>query len=59
MRTFDEYQKNIQDKASKIRRRRRMIAASCSGTLVLALMLTLFVPFASGLPSVARYKNSP
>ena len=59
MRTFDEHMENIRLKAAKLRRRRRIITASCAGTLVLALMLTLFLPLSGGLPSVSRYQNSP
>lgn len=59
MKTFDEHMDNIRAKAAKLRRRRRIIAAACAGTLVLALVLTLFLPFGTGLPSVARYQNSP
>lgn len=59
MRTFDEHMENIRAKAAKLRRRRRVIVASCAGCLVLALTLTLFLPLSGGLPSVSRYQNSP
>lgn len=59
MKTFDEHMDNIRAKAAKLRRRRRIIITSCAGTLVLALALTLFLPFGTGLPSVVRYQNSP
>ncbi len=59
MKTFDEHMDNIRAKAAKMKRRRRIIAASCAGTLVLAVALTLFVPFDTEAPSVSRYQKSP
>ena len=59
MRTFDEYMENIRAKAKRLKSRRRAIAAYSAGVLVLALLLTLFVPYNDRLPSVTRYQNSP
>lgn len=58
MKTFDEYMENIRAKAARIKTRRR-IAMSCSAVFVLALLLTLFVPYNDQLPSVTKYQNSP
>ena len=58
MKTFDEYMENIRAKAGRIKTRRR-IAWSCTAVFVLALALTLFVPYSDQLPNVNRYNNSP
>lgn len=58
MKNFDEYTDRIRSKAKNIRKRRR-IAWSCTTVFVLALALTLFVPYSDQLPNVDRYHNSP
>ena len=58
MKNYDEYLERIRSKAKKIKTRRR-IAASCTAVFVLALALTLFVPYRDQLPNVDRYQTSP
>ena len=58
MKTFDEHMDNIRSKAKKIKTRRR-IAWSCTAVFVVALLLTLFVPYNDQLPSIIKYENSP
>ena len=58
MKNYDEYTDNIRNKAKNIKKRRR-IAWSCTTVFVLALALTLFVPYSDQLPNVDRYQTSP
>lgn len=58
MKNYDEYMENIRAKAKRLQSRRR-IAASCTALFVVALALTLFVPYNDQLPNVDRYQNSP
>ena len=58
MKNYDEYTDNIRNKAKNIKKRRR-IAWSCTTVFVLALALTLFVPYSDQLPNVDHYRNSP
>lgn len=58
MKNYDEYTDRIRSKAKNIKKRRR-IALSCTAIFVLALALTLFVPYSDQLPNVDRYRNSP
>lgn len=58
MKNYEEYTDNIRNKAKNIKKRRR-IAWSCTTVFVLALALTLFVPYSDQLPNVDRYQTSP
>lgn len=58
MKNFNEFTNQIRSKAKQIRKRRR-IAWSCTAVFVLALALTLFVPYNTQLPNVDRYQDSP
>lgn len=58
MKNYDEYTDNIRNKAKNIKKRRH-IAWSCTTVFVLALALTLFVPYSDQLPNVDRYQTSP
>ncbi len=62
MKNFDERMESIRNKTEKLRRAKRRnaaIAFSCAGAFVLALVLTLFVPYSTALPDVSMYKDSP
>ncbi len=62
MKNFDERMESIRNKTEKLRRAKRRNAAivfSCAGAFVLALVLTLFVPYSTALPDVSMYKDSP
>lgn len=59
MRTFDERNRDVQQKLRKKICRRRAIYAAVSVVSVLALALVLFVPFSTAAPSVAQYSGSP
>lgn len=58
MKNYDEYTDRIRSKAKNMKKRRR-IALTCTAVFVLALALTLFVPYSDRLPSVSKYQSSP
>ncbi len=62
MKNFDERMESIRHKSQQLRsqkRRRSAIVLACTGVFAAALLLTLFVPYSTALPSVAQYKDSP
>ncbi len=62
MKNYHERMESIRNKSGKLRRTKRRnaaIALSCAGMFVLALALTLFVPYSNTPPSVSMYKDSP
>ncbi len=62
MKNYDERMESIRNKSEKLRRSKRrkaVIAVSCASMFVLALALTLFVPYSTALPDVSMYKDSP
>lgn len=59
MRTFDERNRDVQNRLEKKRRTRRRVYGAVALCCVLALALVLFVPLRSTPPSVAKYSGSP
>ncbi len=62
MKNFDERMQSIRNRTQQLRshrQRKAIIALSCTGVFVAALLLTLFVPYSTALPSMAAYKDSP
>ncbi len=62
MKNFDARMESIRNKHNRLqkaRRRKTAIALSCTGVFLAALLLTLFVPYSTALPSVAKYQGSP
>ncbi len=62
MKNFEERMESIRNKSNtrkKARQRKTAIALSCAGVFVLALILSLFVPYSTALPSIRKYANSP
>ena len=62
MKTFDERMHSIMDKAEYERKRwktRLILNCSLVGVLVFAMLLYLFVPYSTALPSVKKYASSP
>ncbi len=62
MKNFDERLQSIQNKTQQLKNqqnRKRLLAGTCTGVFMVALLLTLFVPYSNTPPSVAKYKDSP
>ncbi len=62
MKNYEERMQSICKKTEILRKkktRKTIIACSCSAVFVLSLLLTLFVPYGNGAPSVAHYQDSP
>lgn len=59
MKTYHERTEDVLAKIEKKKRNRRLVRSGVAATLVLALVLVLFVPYSTLLPSVRQHKQSP
>lgn len=59
MKTYYERTQSVLAKLAVKKRQRKILTASVSGCVVLALVLVLFLPFSTTPPSVRAYCNSP
>ena len=59
MKTYSERTQSVLTKLAVKKRQRRILTASVSGCVILALVLVLFLPFGTTPPSVLAYRNSP